>query len=259
MWTSSDCSSCSRASVTCRSVRSRTKPVKKRWSLERISPTASSIGKVEPSLRSPTTTRPMPMMRRSPVVEVAREVAVVRLAVGRRHQHLDVLADHLGRGVAEQPLGRRAERTHDAVLVDDDHRVGDGVEDRLQMGLARRAGRGCGRRPRARLRRSRSPNHAMPTPTTAKATTSMMSGAPRRPADVEDDRADEAERRWRTGPGPRPPQPLASSTAGTNRTRSGRSSRTGPSSEAQRRAIAATASDGDGIGPSRSAAGAVRP
>ena len=27
----------------------------------------SSIGKVEPSLRSPTTTRPMPMMRRSPV------------------------------------------------------------------------------------------------------------------------------------------------------------------------------------------------
>lgn len=32
-----------------------------------ISPMASSIGKVDPSLRSPTTTRPMPMMRRSPV------------------------------------------------------------------------------------------------------------------------------------------------------------------------------------------------
>ena len=56
------------ASVCWRSVRSRMKPVKKRCSPERISPTASSIGKVEPSLRSPTTTRPMPMMRRSPVV-----------------------------------------------------------------------------------------------------------------------------------------------------------------------------------------------
>ena len=31
------------------------------------SPTANSIGKVEPSLRSPTTMRPMPMIRRSPV------------------------------------------------------------------------------------------------------------------------------------------------------------------------------------------------
>jgi hypothetical protein len=43
------------------------KPVKKRPARDRISPTASSIGKVEPSLRSPTTTRPMPMIRRSPV------------------------------------------------------------------------------------------------------------------------------------------------------------------------------------------------
>ena len=44
------------------------KPVKKRWSPDRISPTASFIGKVEPSLRWPTTTRSMPMMRFSPVV-----------------------------------------------------------------------------------------------------------------------------------------------------------------------------------------------
>ncbi len=68
MCTSSACSSCNRASADCRSVRSRTKPVKKRLSAECISPTESSIGKVEPSLRSPTTTRPMPMIRRSPVV-----------------------------------------------------------------------------------------------------------------------------------------------------------------------------------------------
>ena len=35
---------------------------------ERISPTDSSMGKVDPSLRSPTTTRPTPMIRLSPVV-----------------------------------------------------------------------------------------------------------------------------------------------------------------------------------------------
>ena len=62
---------------------------------ERISPTASSIGKVEPSLRWPTTTRPIPMMRRSPVVEVALHVTVVLRPVGLRHQDLDVLPDHL--------------------------------------------------------------------------------------------------------------------------------------------------------------------
>ena len=78
------------------------------------------------------------MMRRSPVVQIALEIAVVALAIGRRHQHADVLADHLVRAVAEQPLGRRAERLHDPALVDDDHRVGHGVEDRLEMGLARR-------------------------------------------------------------------------------------------------------------------------
>ena len=43
-------------------------PVKKRRPAEFISPTASSMGKVEPSLRSATTTRPMPMMRFSPVL-----------------------------------------------------------------------------------------------------------------------------------------------------------------------------------------------
>ena len=43
------------------------KPVKKRRSPDFISPTVSFIGKVEPSLRSPMTTRSMPMMRFSPV------------------------------------------------------------------------------------------------------------------------------------------------------------------------------------------------
>ena len=41
--------------------------LKKHWLRPCISPTASSIGKVEPSLRCPTTTRPTPMIRRSRV------------------------------------------------------------------------------------------------------------------------------------------------------------------------------------------------
>src|ERR1700674_5616580 len=67
MCTSSDCSSWSRASTSWRSVRSRMNPVKKRALSDFISPTASSIGKIEPSLRAPTTTRPVPMIRFSPV------------------------------------------------------------------------------------------------------------------------------------------------------------------------------------------------
>jgi hypothetical protein len=38
--------------------------------------------------------------------------------------------------VAEQALGGRAERRDGAGLVDDDHRIGDGRQDRLEMLLA---------------------------------------------------------------------------------------------------------------------------
>ena len=47
-----------------------------------ISPTASSIGKVDPSRRSPTTTRPMPMMRRSPGASIPGEITIVIFAIG---------------------------------------------------------------------------------------------------------------------------------------------------------------------------------
>ena len=77
------------------------------------------------------------MMRRSPVLHVALQIAVMVFAIGRRHQHLDVLADGVGGAVAEQPFGRAAERLHDAALVDDDHGFRHGVENRLQMRLAR--------------------------------------------------------------------------------------------------------------------------
>ena len=67
--------------------------------------------------------------------EVATDVAVMVFAVRRRHQHADVAAaDFLG-GETEHALGRRAEGLDDAALVNDDHAVGDSVEDRAQMRL----------------------------------------------------------------------------------------------------------------------------
>ena len=69
--------------------------------------------------------------------QIAVEVAVMIVAVRLRHQHLDILAHDLRRPIAEQPLRRGAERLHAAALVDDDHGLRDGVEDRLQMRRAR--------------------------------------------------------------------------------------------------------------------------
>ena len=68
---------------------------------------------------------------------VAGEVAVVLGPVGVGHQHADVLPDHLCGDPSKLPLRRGREGLHDPLLVDDDHRVGDGVEDRLQVRLTR--------------------------------------------------------------------------------------------------------------------------
>ena len=59
------------------------------------------------------------------------EKAIVIFAIGRWHQHLDVLADDLLGRIAEQPLRGAAERLDDATLVDHDHRVRDRIQDRL--------------------------------------------------------------------------------------------------------------------------------
>ena len=64
---------------------------------------------------------------------VVAEIAVMPLAVGRRHQHGDILADHLVFRIAEHLFGRGAEREDGAHFVDDDHRVGHGREDRPQV------------------------------------------------------------------------------------------------------------------------------
>ena len=75
---------------------------------------------------------------------VFAQVRIVVACFHLRHQHCDVLADHLARGIAEDEFGGGAERGDDAVLIHYDHRVGDGVEDRPEMVFAaddRRFGR----------------------------------------------------------------------------------------------------------------------
>ena len=69
--------------------------------------------------------------------EVALQIGIVPLAVGRGHQHAHILAEQLLFRIAEHPFRGRAERQDQAALVDDDHRVGDGVEDRAKVRLAR--------------------------------------------------------------------------------------------------------------------------
>ena len=70
-------------------------------------------------------------------LEVIADVAVVLGSVGLGHEHPDVAAEHFLRMIAEQLRRCGAEGGHQAPLVDDDHRLGDCVEDRSQMRLAR--------------------------------------------------------------------------------------------------------------------------
>ena len=72
-----------------------------------------------------------------PGSQIALQVAVVILSIGRRHQPFDVRADDFRRRIAEQSFGCRAEGLDDPALVDHDHRIGHGVQDRGEMGLAR--------------------------------------------------------------------------------------------------------------------------
>src|ERR1700753_448902 len=56
--------------------------------------------------------------------------------VGVRHQHPDVFSKWYSVGIAKLPLRRAAEELDDAVFIDDDHRVRNGVEDRTKVSLA---------------------------------------------------------------------------------------------------------------------------
>jgi hypothetical protein len=64
----------------------------------------------------------------------------VTRAVGIRHKHADVLADSFLLEIAELPLRGATEELHDAVAVDDNHGIGNSLQNRLQMALARPQG-----------------------------------------------------------------------------------------------------------------------
>ena len=79
--------------------------------------------------------RPHPTGGRS--AKVARDVARMRRALARRDQHLDRAADHLVTRVAEQRLDLTVDERDRAVLADDDHRVGGGLEQRPELEICR--------------------------------------------------------------------------------------------------------------------------
>ena len=67
---------------------------------------------------------------------VPGDVIVVTLAFVAGHQKADIAPLHVCLAIAEQSLGSRAERQDDAAIVDHDHRVGHGGEDRADMQFA---------------------------------------------------------------------------------------------------------------------------
>ena len=72
------------------------------------------------------------MILATPVSRYRAEIRVVFLVIRRRHQHLDVAADHLGLGIAEQPLGAAIERLDRARGIDHDDAVDRSIDDRVE-------------------------------------------------------------------------------------------------------------------------------
>ena len=95
-----------------------------------ISPTDRCTGNVVPSLRRAgdfaADADDLLLARR----EVMVKIPVVALAVGARHQHVDVAAQHLADAIAEQPLRRRVECLNRPAIVDDDDAVDRRFDDR---------------------------------------------------------------------------------------------------------------------------------
>ena len=57
------------------------------------------------------------------------------LAIGRRHQHLDVLADHLVGRIAEELLTSFVKYQHLAGGIDQDHAIDSGVNRSSEQSL----------------------------------------------------------------------------------------------------------------------------
>jgi hypothetical protein len=64
---------------------------------------------------------------------VVVEIAVMLVAEGRRHQHLDVIADDLRCLIPEQLLAGRVEHRYRAARVDQDHAVDRRIDHRAQL------------------------------------------------------------------------------------------------------------------------------
>ena len=62
--------------------------------------------------------------------QVSRQVGVVLLAIRGRHQHVDVVAEDLVRGIAEEAFGRRVEGLDASMGVDDQDGVDGRIDDR---------------------------------------------------------------------------------------------------------------------------------
>ena len=71
----------------------------------------------------------MPIIFLTPVVTYVFEIAVVLFGVGRRHQHLHVLAEDFQGHIAEQPLGSGIEGIDRSFLVDRDDRIDGRIEN----------------------------------------------------------------------------------------------------------------------------------
>ena len=90
IWTSSDCSSCSRASVFCRSVRSRMKPgeealvARAHLADRELHRKGRAVLALADHHAADADDPPLAG------AQIAIEIAVMALAIGRRHQHLDV-------------------------------------------------------------------------------------------------------------------------------------------------------------------------
>ena len=65
-------------------------------------------------------------------IEIVRQIAVVIVPVGRRHQHADVLADHFGGGITEELFGTEIERFDTPARIDQNDGVDGGIDDRPQ-------------------------------------------------------------------------------------------------------------------------------
>ena len=70
-----------------------------------------------------------------PGSQITFKIAIVLLAIRRRHELADILADHILGSMIEQPFGRSAEPLDNPGYIDHDHGIRYRVENRLEMGL----------------------------------------------------------------------------------------------------------------------------